>query len=232
MSDVGSWGQSELVPYSSLATSAPPISTGITLLYGHPLAREVGFYTIAAPLLDGERAVVLDGANEFNAYLLSDVARRAGVPVRQLASRVLVSRAFTCHQLATLIIERTRPTLERHSSRLLIALDLLTTFYDHEVPRWEAERLLRRPLQCLRWLGNHGYHVLLLCAHEPHQNDRRAFFEQLKVLADRVLRVGETEGAVTVMAEKPCTGEQWQLVLEEAFTRRRRHQPLMRWQEK
>lgn len=232
MSVVGPFGQSELVPNSSLATSAPPISTGITLLYGHPLAREVGFYTIAAPLLDGERAVVLDGANEFNAYIFSDVARRAGVPVQQLTSRVLISRVFTCHQLASLIIERTRPTLERHRSHLLVVLDLLTTFYDREVPRWEAERLLRRPLQCLRWLGNHGYHVLLLCAHEPHPNDRRAFFEQLKVMSDHVLRVAEAEGEVNVMAEKPCTGEQWQLELEAAFTRRRQHQPLMRWQEK
>jgi hypothetical protein len=76
---------------------------------------------------------VLDGGNRFNAYT---VARQAGGRPEVLEC-IMVSRAFTCYQVLSLL-ESTPATRSP-----FIVLDLLNTFYDESVQAGERKRLLR-----------------------------------------------------------------------------------------
>lgn len=54
----------------------------------------------------GLPVIVLDGANQFNPYAISALARRMLIPAERILKRILIARAFTCYQMTTLVIER------------------------------------------------------------------------------------------------------------------------------
>jgi hypothetical protein len=90
--------------------------------------------------LAGRRLIYLDAANSFNPYLLARIVRRRRLD-RSIFRRVLVSRAFTCHQLDALVAERLAPAARAHAADLVIASDVGALLYDEEVPLPEARRV-------------------------------------------------------------------------------------------
>ncbi|HJW90415.1 MAG TPA: hypothetical protein VJ436_07215 [Anaerolineales bacterium] len=90
---------------------------------------------------------VLDGGNFFDLRAISRALRRQAVDLTAALERIQLARAFTCHQMVTLLKEAPAqpvPTL---------VLDLLSTFYDESVPASESLRLLQTCLGHLRRLN-------------------------------------------------------------------------------
>ena len=84
-----------------------------------------------------DRVAVLDGGNRFNPYALARDAQERGQPPRELLSRVLVSRAFTCFQMDALVA---RPLPAPRA----VVLSMLDLFLEDEVAFSTAQLLLRR----------------------------------------------------------------------------------------
>jgi hypothetical protein len=104
-------------------------------------------------------------------------------------SRLRLSRAFTCFQLAELI-ENAPATSEP-----LFVLDLLATFYDESVPLRDSERLLGTTLTHLKRLA--AVAPVIVGAHEPQTlvKDRWLLLDHLQTAADTawMLRAPEPE---------------------------------------
>jgi hypothetical protein len=90
---------------------------------------------------------LLDGGNRLDVYALNLAIARAlgeeaagprGEPaLTDILERIQLARAFTCYQMAALLTDTPAegvPTL---------VMDLLSTFYDENVPAVESQRLLR-----------------------------------------------------------------------------------------
>jgi len=90
---------------------------------------------------------VVDGGNTFQAYPLARYLRRQTQDVAGMMSRVLLSRVFTCYQMAALSTEGT------FAPYPLLMLDFLATFYDQGVRVSDRRRLLRLCLQRLDQLS-------------------------------------------------------------------------------
>lgn len=84
-----------------------------------------------------DRVAVLDGGNRFNPYALARAAQERGRPPRELLSRVLVSRAFTCFQMDALAA---RPLPAPRA----VVLSMLDLFLEEAVAFSTAQLLLRR----------------------------------------------------------------------------------------
>src|SRR3972149_4392426 len=83
-----------------------PTRAGLSLLVGPPFVLDLGT-TLAGRVALGGRAVpYVDGATAFDPSILSPLARDAGQPPKAVMQRLRLTRAFTCHQLQTLIVER------------------------------------------------------------------------------------------------------------------------------
>lgn len=73
---------------------------------------------------------------------------------------------------------------------MILVIGLLATFYDEQVPLWEAKRLLRPTLGRLHGLTKRGYGVLILLPGEPRVVTKRGIFLQwTKACSDRIFRV-------------------------------------------
>ena len=183
----------------------------LLLLYGHPLVFRLGLYAAGERVLSGEPIVYLDGAHTFDPFFIGRMARAHRRQPRSLLSMIHVARAFSCHQLERLISNCLLSALERYESHLAIVSGLFDTFYDEAVPDHEALRLFGRVMDASHKLTQHGFTMLFLCPQVPMltRGSRRSL-DQMRGQADRVIRVEEAQGVVSLHDEGESTGAQWE----------------------
>jgi hypothetical protein len=190
----------------------------LSLLWGTQAPTRTLLTAATALAAGGTPVRLFDGGNAFDGYFVARLARRLArltsieqdgpaQPVRRPAdlpespgasgrdgphealSRLRLSRAFTCFQLAELI-ENAPATSEP-----LFVLDLLATFYDESVPLRDSERLLGTTLTHLKRLA--AVAPVIVGAHEPQTlvKDRWLLLDHLQTAADTawMLRAPEPE---------------------------------------
>jgi hypothetical protein len=107
---------------------------------------------------------------------------------RTILGRIQLSRAFTCFQLAELI--ENAPA----EPEPLFVLDMLTTFYDENVPLRDTERLLATTITHLKRLASVG--PVIVGAREPRAlvQERWELLDRLQVAADAAWLLRAPEG--------------------------------------
>ena len=122
-----------------------------------PLERRLVLETVAR----GGEVLLVSGDNRLDAYALLDAARARRME-DAVADGVLVVRAFTVHQLATLLV-RDVPYLARtRRPALVLVTGILDMFLDEDVRPDEAATLMKRVLRTLRALD-----VPVVATHAP-----------------------------------------------------------------
>lgn len=181
---------------------ALPRRPGLVVIGGHPESSRLSHYFIAGPLLRGETVLFLDAANCFSPHQLALFARRCRRPEGELLRRVLVSRAFTCFQLAELI-ERTRVAARRTCARLAVLTGMPDIFDDEEIAAEEAQRVFRHCLEEMRrWLPC-GLTALVFSDADPAARPLRPqLAQQLARHATGVYRLAESPAGLHLHATK------------------------------
>lgn len=183
-------------------------SATIILAYGTPAGSVtyLALYMTFAGIAREKPVVFLDGANSFDPFLISKLARRMGLVPEDLLGRIHISRAFTCHQMHALVVERLAGALERFDTNVAVISGLLNTFYDQDVPLAETYDLLKKTTAELVRLAGRGARILLACPDTrlPLESRQRRFMNLLKRHADTVLRSEDNNGETVYALEKPC----------------------------
>ncbi len=126
---------------------------------------EIASYMAGWMAGNGMEVIVLDGANRFDPYMVSSFARKALIRPERLLKRILIARAFTCYQMATLIERLTsfgggiRETSLRKPYVLL--LGPITPFMDEDVSEREIWPLFERTLKRIGEIGRQGVSFFL-----------------------------------------------------------------------
>ncbi len=190
---------------ADLRTARPP--AGIVLAYGKPAGSVtyLALYMAFAGIACEKPAVFLDGANSFDPLLIAKIARRAGLVPKELLGRIHISRAFTCHQMEALVVERLAGAFRRFDTNVAIVSGLLDTFYDENVQVGEAYELLRTTAAEFVRLAGQDARILIACpdTHLPLESRQKRFVSLLKKISTRVLRSEGTGGKTTFVLEKP-----------------------------
>lgn len=189
-----------MVERNSVLFYGPPVSLisprpgGLYLFFGDPALTLLAPRLIAWRLAQDERVLFLDGDNRFNPYPIVDLAKRLGKEPKDFLSAIFVSRAATCHQMATLITRQLPAAIVRYRCRLAVIASPLQTFYDEAVPFAEAKNLLSRAIPALKEAAREGVWIILLAPLSSRSGRPAAFLPMLKRAADRIFSVsGEEE---------------------------------------
>ncbi len=151
-------------------------------------AHRLALRALARPLMAGEPVVAVDGGNRFDPYEIGRAERALGGSGRVTLSRILVSRAFTCHQMEALLSGRLGPALDRSGAGIAVVFGLPETFTDADVPFAEACRVFRSCLSSLRRLAAGGTRVVLVGEGGSVSRDGRGgFLSHLVRIADPCL---------------------------------------------
>ena len=151
----------------------------------------------------GFRVLVADGANSFNPYIVSKFARREGFSPEGLLKKIFVARAFTCHQLATLIRERLEPMFFPGVPSLAVLLGPCTMFFDEDVPGEEAALIFRKMLIKVQEMSRRGVFFLMSQSFRGFNRRRSFFLRELAGFADAVLKLKSSPDALHVVLDKP-----------------------------
>jgi len=180
-----------------------PTRAGLSLLVGPPFILDLGTTLAGRVILGGHTVLYVDGANAFDPYILSRLARDAGRSPRAVMQRLRLTRAFTCHQLETLIVERLSSAIAHYRPGLVVISGWSHLFHDENVPAREAFRLLQNTARWVRSLTEAGQPVLATHPEEPVTPRLRPLGQMLVQAADGVARLREEEGLILVSREKP-----------------------------
>jgi hypothetical protein len=135
-----------------------PLSNQLYLVVA-PHAARSHMLDLAARLALRGSVRILDAGNQCNVYPIAQRLRRVTHDLNAALRRIQVQRAFTCYQVATLLVEASpAPTAT-------LVLDFLATFYDQDVKLPEAARLLRGCLSHLQRLAEQA--PVLVSARPP-----------------------------------------------------------------
>jgi hypothetical protein len=181
----------------------PTLRANLSLLTGSPFVLDLGTTLAGRAVLSGRTVLYVDGANAFDPYILSRLAREAGQPPKAVMQRLRLSRAFTCHQLETLIVERLPSAIAHFRPGLVVISGWSHLFHDENVPAREAFRLLQNTVRRIKSLTEAGQPILATHPEEPATPRLKPLREILVRAADAIARLREEEGRILVDREKP-----------------------------
>lgn len=95
--------------------------------------------------------VLVDAGNSSDVYQCASFARQFGLEIQRVLRGILVSRAFTIHQLAALVAHELPRAVREFNSRIVVVSDLLRMFtQDPQVSRKEAGYLIGEIMESVR----------------------------------------------------------------------------------
>src|SRR4029077_1100554 len=114
------------------------------------------------PGLDSD-VVFVDGGNLFDAYIISNHAFSRGLDEEKTKLRIHLSRAFTHHQLSSLITDELAQAADECNARLAIISDITALFCDPDVKeKKEAFDLFYRNIRSLANLAEQRNMIIVV----------------------------------------------------------------------
>jgi hypothetical protein len=178
----------------------------LSLLAGPPGILDLGTTLAGHVVLAGATVLYVDGANAFDPYIIARLAREAGRAPKPVMQRLHLSRAFTCHQLETLLTERLPGAITHYHPALVLLSGWSHLFHDENVPAREAFRLLQNTVRRVRALAEAGQPFLATHPESPVTSRLRPLEAILVDAADAVIRLYEEAGRILAVREKPADG--------------------------
>lgn len=134
----------------------PPPLARSAILWGDVSVARLAVRTAAAAVDRGIPVAIIDGAMAFDVTMVAAYAQARRIPPERFLRQIHIARAFTCHQVATLLCERLDLLLATQRVGLVILLGPCTTFFDENVPFKDAFLLFRRAIGKLGALCKRG----------------------------------------------------------------------------
>ena len=115
----------------------------------------------------------VDGGNNFDPYSISDNSVEQGLDPERVLERLHVSRAFTHHQLASIIVDKLPHAIEEFKSKLVVVSDITGLYCDPDVRDDDKEdslRIFSKTVHTLRTLAGQHHCLILATNLEPRNS--------------------------------------------------------------
>jgi hypothetical protein len=118
-------------------------------------------------------AIFVDGGNTFRLYRVSRLARLHHLRPRNALQRIFISRAFTAHQMTSIILDKLEETATKHHAKLVIISDYPELYLDKDVSPEESKEVFSQVTSYLsKFAEEKG--VILLATSLPHDYSERS----------------------------------------------------------
>ncbi len=157
-------------------------------------------------VMEGGAVVFVDGGNSVDPHGMVALGKRAGLTRDEILPRVQVARAFTCHQMTTLLLDMLDKKIGETDASLVVLACLPEMYLDEDVDVGEAHQLFQRSMRAARrTIADREAVGLVTNAGMAKLYRRRSIRRQLYESADRVIRMAH--GRNGVLVSRPDTGE-------------------------
>ena len=151
-------------------------------------------------VMEGGEIVFVDGGNSVDPHGIASIARRAGLARLDVLPKVHVARAFTCHQMATILLEQLDEKVREVGAELVVLSCLPELYLDEDVPLSEAHQLFLRSARAIRRAAEESGAVVVatnagLAKLYRRKSIRRVLYET----ADRAVRFQHHRGGLKIV---------------------------------
>ena len=123
----------------------------------------------------GSSVVFVDGGNTFRLYRVSRLARLHHLRPRDVLRRIFISRAFTMHQMTSLILDGLEEATEKYDAKFVILSDFQGLYLDKDIKPDESREVFNQVCTYVsEFAEKNGTIVLATCLPHPYSR-RRAF---------------------------------------------------------
>jgi len=138
--------------------------------------------------------VFIDGGNTFRLYRVSRLARLHHLRPRGVLERIFISRAFTMHQMTSLILDELEEAAEKYDAKLVIISDFQGLYLDKDIQPEESKEVFSQVCAYVSGFAEKkGTIVLATCL--PHPYSRRRAFLHAVVCARSNVTISVTNKA-------------------------------------
>ena len=120
-------------------------------------------------------SIFIDGGNTFRLYRVSRLARLNNLRSRNALQRIFISRAFTAHQMTSIILDKLEEAATKHDAKLIIISDYPALYLDKDISPEESREVFSQVTSYLSKLAEEK-EVILLVTSLPHDHSRRSTF--------------------------------------------------------
>lgn len=131
----------------------------------------------------------LDGDNSFDPYRISELSRKQGLNSERVLEEIYISRAFTCYQMKSLILEKLENAVEEHGSGFAVITGLPGLFSGSDLSGREALRVFDPIVETLKSFRKSDLTIFLASSRSGEKN---GFSSKLRSVSDRV--IGSSRG--------------------------------------
>lgn len=150
-------------------------------------------------VMEGQEVVFVDGGNSVDPHGMVALGKRVGLRRDEILPKVHVARAFTCHQIATLILDVLDKKIAETRAGLVVLSCLPEMYLDEDVERDEAHALFRRSMRAVREaVRGRGVVGLVTNAGLAKLYRRKPIRRQLYESVDRAIRFAHGRRGVLV----------------------------------
>ena len=150
----------------------------------------------------GAASVFVDGGNTFDVYHVSEYATTLYLDRYTVLRAIKISRAFTCYQLVSLIIDKLPMLLDEYDAQLVVISNLLDLFLDSELDLKETKHTVNYLSSSLVRLARES-NVALIATCPTRSADSDILLRQfLTSRAQVVLRTEQRTGELRFTLEK------------------------------
>jgi len=131
--------------------------------------------------------VFVDGGNTYRLYKVSRMARLHHLRPRNVLQRIFISRAFTAHQMTSIILDKLEEATAKYNARLVIISDFNGLYLDKDIQPDESREVFNQVTAYLSKFAEEK-RVIALATCPPHYYSRRnAFFHAVACARSSVI---------------------------------------------
>jgi len=119
--------------------------------------------------------VFVDGGNTFRLYKVSRMARQHSLRPRDVLKRIFISRAFTMHQMTSIILEGLEEATRKYDAKLAIISDFEGLYLDRDTPPEESREVFKQVAAYISEFAKKK-NMIVLATCPPHYYSRPSLF--------------------------------------------------------
>jgi len=147
------------------------------------------------------KAIFIDGGNTFDPCLIAEYAEQLSLDSDKVLENILVSRAFTCHQLTSLIANNLKPWIDRLNIKLAVISNILEPYSDPDIATKQSSIFFKVALNSLVNTIREKKIVAIGTSLDYNYIHKNSFFKQIAYHSNIIAKL-EDHGDLIVILEK------------------------------
>ena len=150
-----------------------------------------------------EDSIYIDGGMQVDPYKIARYAKKMEINPKEILKHLHISRAFTVHQMSTLIYDMLEPIIKRYNPKTLVICKYPLLYLDSDVEKKEAQILLKNNISFIKKLTK-KYNLITILTNPDTSfvSNNRDVNDIIRKNSDEIVNISKKEKRIQINLKK------------------------------